>query len=128
MKPFFVVVIFTIFSCTPEKKEPETREQKIKNQFSQWDGSHLALTNLIKEKMNDPSSYEHVKTEYTIREYYIMVKTTFRGNNKFGAKVLDKVYAAVTTNGDVMETDKEDIWLKRDLLIEAQERAKENKK
>ena len=40
------------------------RNAWIKSQFSVWDGSHLGLTNAIKEYLNDEKSYEHIATSY----------------------------------------------------------------
>ncbi|MCR4903218.1 MAG: hypothetical protein K6A23_10180 [Butyrivibrio sp.] len=36
----------------------------IRNQFSAWDGSHIELTKLIKENLNDEDSYKHIETTY----------------------------------------------------------------
>lgn len=36
----------------------------VGEQFSWWDGSHIELTKLIKNRLNDEKSYKHIKTEY----------------------------------------------------------------
>lgn len=79
------------------------KQEKISKQFSAWDGSHLRLTSMIKENMNDPDSYEHVKTLYAIRGDKIYIETTFRGKNAFGGKVLNKVTANADMNGNIIE-------------------------
>lgn len=75
------------------------RKKKIEEQFSAWDGSHLKLTQYIKDNMNDPKSYEHVKTVYWDKGDHLVVRTTFRGKNAFGGVVINHATAYVTLNG-----------------------------
>ncbi|MFZ3172087.1 MAG: hypothetical protein WA118_08915 [Carboxydocellales bacterium] len=88
-----------------QKKEQEAQERKnmIEKQFSAWDGSHITLSKYIKESMNDPDSYEHIKTVYRDMNDYLMVTTTFRGANAFGGVVKNSVTAKVALNGDIIE-------------------------
>lgn len=79
----------------------EARKKKIESQFSAWDGSHPNLEQLIKESMNDPDSYVHVKTVYWDRGDYLIVRTTFRGKNAFGGVVRNSVTAKVSLDGQV---------------------------
>jgi len=81
----------------------ESRDQLIKKQFSPWDGSHRALNELIKISMNDPGSYKHVDTVYWDRGDFIIVRTSFRGKNVFGAYVLNWVKVKVDLNGNILE-------------------------
>ncbi|MHB1351688.1 MAG: hypothetical protein ACYC5S_02195 [Thiobacillus sp.] len=67
---------------------PEHKE-KVRAQFSAWDGSHRGLENVIKSKMHNPSSYKHVETQYLDKGDYLIVSTKFRGKNAFGATVLN---------------------------------------
>lgn len=84
-------------------KRKNERTEKIKKCFSSWDGSHRGLTSYIKETMNDPSSYEHAKTVYWDRTDHLVVQTTFRGKNGFGALILSRIKAKVDLNGNVIE-------------------------
>lgn len=113
-----ILLIFLLSACEPEKKAPLTRVEKIKAQFSGWDGSHINLTKVIKANMNDPDSYEHVETRFLDRDEYVLVITKFRGNNAFGGKVVNVMYAQVTSNGDVLETSDHDVWEERRQLVE----------
>ena len=79
------------------------RDQQIAKNFSTWDGSLPALTALIKETMNDPDSYKHVKTIYWDKDDYLIVKTTFRGKNGFGGVVTNSLIAKADLNGNVIE-------------------------
>lgn len=83
-----------------EKKE---REKIVEEQFNKLDGSHRALTLLIKKNMNDPDSYEHVSTQFRDDNQDIFVVTKFRGKNSFGGKVINTVAAKVDFNGNVIK-------------------------
>jgi len=80
------------------------RKKKIDAQFSGWDGSHINLTKLIKESMNDPDSYDHVETVYWDQKNHLIVSTTFRGKNAFGAVVKDYIKAKVSLDGVILKT------------------------
>ena len=79
------------------------RKKKIERQFSAWDGSHRNLERLIKKTMNDPGSYDHVKTVYWEMGAYVVVKTTFRGKNAFGGVVVNWVKAKVDLDGNIIK-------------------------
>jgi len=81
----------------------KARKKKIESQFSSWDGSHHNLERVVKESMNDPDSYEHIKTIYWDRGNYLIVKTTFRGKNAFGGIVKNSVTAKVSLDGQVLQ-------------------------
>jgi len=91
-----------------ERRENEARaeverKKKIKDQFSKWDGSHIALSIWIKAWMNDPDSYKHVKTTYWDNGDHLIVRTEFRGKNGFGGVVKNSWKAKVDLNGNVIE-------------------------
>lgn len=88
---------------TRKEFEQKEREKIVEEQFSKFDGSHKALTLLIKKNMNDPDSYEHVSTQFRDDNENIFVVTKFRGKNTFGAKVINTVSAKVDFNGNVIE-------------------------
>lgn len=88
-----------------KKKEKQEKERKLllEKQFSAWDGSHRGLTEYIKSAMNDAKSYEHVETKYWDFKDYLVVQTTFRGNNAFGGKVINTIKAEVSLDGKVLK-------------------------
>lgn len=89
-----------------KKKEQEAkREERIERQFSGWDGSHRNLERLVKDSMNDPDSYEHVKTVYWDRGDTLKVVTTFRGKNAFGGMVVNSVGAIVDLDGNILSVE-----------------------
>lgn len=71
----------------------ERRIQMIERQFSPFDGSHSKLEDYIIRRMNDPDSYEHLRTTYEDHDIYVLVETTFRGKNAFGGKVINTIRA-----------------------------------
>ncbi len=81
-----------------EEEKKEKRKEELRVCFSVWDGSHRNLTEFIKENMNDPDSYEHVETVYQDMVSVLIVETTFRGTNQFGAVVKNMVKARVSAD------------------------------
>lgn len=99
-------VAFYSAKITKKKKRiraAKKRKEKIEAQFSAWDGSHINLERLIKRSMNNPDSYDHVKTIYWDRGDFLVVRTTFRGTNVFGGVVTNSVTAKVSLDGQVIE-------------------------
>lgn len=77
-------------------------QKEVGSLFSIWDGSLPSLEKRIKDSMNDPSFYQHVKTVYSDSGEYILVTTNFRGKNGFGGVVLNQVTAKVDLHGNVI--------------------------
>lgn len=63
--------------------------------FSSWDGSNRELVKFVKNNMNDPKSFEHVKTNYWVGKDYAVVEMQFRGKNAFNAVVTNVVSAKI---------------------------------
>lgn len=104
-----VLVFFLIIFLTPKKQpdppaapktKQELRTEKIIGLFSSWDGSLYELNSYIKKNLNDPKSFEHVKTTYSDYGSYLVVKTVYRGKNAFGALVVNSITAQVDLNGN----------------------------
>lgn len=85
------------------ENDPSSLNNKInldtfQSNFSGWDGSYRPLEKLIKDNMNDDSSYKHVSTVYHLvlnKDPHAIVKTTFRGTNAYGGMVKQTVAARV---------------------------------
>ncbi len=92
----------------PKQSYQESRDEKIKKQFSAWDGSHIKLTEYIKGIMNDPDSYQHVETKYWDKGDYLIVFTQFRGKNMFGGVVKNGCLAKVSINGNILHVFNQD--------------------
>ena len=85
-----------------DKQAKVERNDKINRQFSPWDGSHRKLERFVKDRMNDPSSFDHVKTTYADKGSYLLVQMTYRGTNSFGALILTQITAKVDFDGNVL--------------------------
>ena len=96
---------------TAEEKAAAAAQQRkalIEKQFSNWDGSHLALTKYIKKNMHDPKSYKHVETRYRDDGDFVTVQAKFRGTNAFGGVVMNTVVAKCSIDGQVLEIISQD--------------------
>lgn len=100
-----IILAFVYESNRPQpvKSEKEIRMEKIQGQFSAYDGRHKNLTNIVKAGINDPRAFEHVKTTYTDKGKYLLVRMVFRGKNAFGGIVVNTLRAKVNIDGDVLE-------------------------
>ncbi|WP_416305191.1 hypothetical protein [Neptunicella sp. SCSIO 80796] len=90
-------------TATPKPKAPPTIDEKIKKQFSAWDGSHYGLEKIIKKSMNDPDSYKHIETRYVKEDNDILVITEFSGKNAFNATVKNSIAGKFTFDGQLLE-------------------------
>jgi len=102
----FIIVQMELEALTSYKEqniENETKKLKIKKLFHPWDGSNISLERHIKSKMNDPKSYEHVKTTYQIKDEKLIIYTEFRGKNSFNAMVLNNAVAVEDFDGNILE-------------------------
>lgn len=86
----------------------EQHEQKVRAQFSGWDGSHRNLVEMVKRQMNDADSFEHVETRYWDQGDHLSLRMTFRGNNAFGAKVINEVAATSDMDGKILSLESVD--------------------
>ncbi|MFV0575976.1 MAG: hypothetical protein ACK5NC_11280 [Vibrio sp.] len=82
-------------------KEKADRQSMISEHFSRYSGDYIPLAAFIQQRMNDPDSYEHVNTVYWDKGDHLIVETTFRGKNKFGAKAISTITAQATLDGNI---------------------------
>ena len=88
------------------KRQKRYNASRFRQEFiSSWDGSCRPVVNAVKSVMDDPDSFEHVKTEWwtlkgTTDQY--LIHMTCRGNNKFGAKILTKIEAVCREDGSIV--------------------------
>lgn len=74
---------------------------KVKKLFSSYDGHNIYLERAVKERMNNPKSYEHVATKYEVDGNKIKVYSQFRGTNGFNAIILTDAYAEMDFDGNI---------------------------
>lgn len=100
-----IIMMLTYVTCESEPDKPLTKkelhEQNINKLFSAWDGSHINLSKKIKEALNDPESYEHIKTTYKDLDSILVISTTFTAKNGFGGRLKKEVIATSDTLGNV---------------------------
>lgn len=87
-----------------DRKAKEVRADQ--HCFSAWDGSHRGLESLIKRSLNDPDSYQHIETRFSITNGggEKVVSMEYRARNVFGGMVVKTVRA--TTNNTTCEVIK----------------------
>ncbi|AER31191.1 hypothetical protein [Pantoea ananatis] len=86
------------FERAPSELSKKVNFDHFQSNISAWDASYRPLEKLIKDSMNDESSYEHVSTTYSFilnDNPHAVVKTSFRGKNGYGAVVKNTVTARV---------------------------------
>ena len=104
-----LVVVISVWSISggEEKAEKqltakELRAQEISKCFSAWDGSHIQLTERIKNSLNDEDSYEHERTVYVDMDSLLLVETTFSAKNGFGGRLKKTVIAQTNLDCEVV--------------------------
>ncbi|GEM_PF-1934381 len=94
------------YERSPSSLSDRINFDNFQENFSAWDGSYRPLETMIKESMNDDSSYDHVSTTYRLvlnKDQHAVVKTIFRGKNAYGAVVKDSVTARVNIQSGKVE-------------------------
>ena len=106
-----VVVLIFNSTCESEPELPLTKQEihkeNINKLFSAWDGSHIELTKRIKETLNDPKSYEHIKTTYRDLDSLLIITTTFTAKNGFGGTLKKEMIVVSDTLGNIVEVVKD---------------------
>jgi hypothetical protein len=78
------------------------RKKELSKYFSGWNGSHIKLTKLLKEKLDDPESFDHAETTYWDYGDRIRVVMEYRTKNKFGALVKSEALGWFNNEGTVI--------------------------
>ncbi len=109
----FVLFIGYCFSGGSED-EPmtaqELRQYKLDGIIQKWDGgSFYPLVEYTKQYMNDPSSFEHVKTTWTDDggSDTLRIRMTFTGANMLGGRAKHQVYAEMDIDGQILKFEQE---------------------
>lgn len=72
--------------ATQEVAREKTPEEKA-GRFFGFDGESPKLSRYIKKQLNDPESFQHIKTAHKIEGGQLKAFTEFRAKNGFGALV-----------------------------------------
>lgn len=111
-----IVLLFIIIkscnSCS-SKHDAEMKELKTTN-YPEWrhrkamalvdpDGSIDEVEHAVQQLLKDPSSYEHISTQFDPVGDNFKVVTRFRGKNSFGALVPHMAEATIDIEGTVLD-------------------------
>lgn len=97
------VFLFIVLAVFQEEKEL-TPQELITNQFSPADGRHYNLQFFVEDHLDNPNSFEHVETRYSVKDDHILVQMKYRASNRFNALILKEVLAKVDLEtGHVLE-------------------------
>ena len=87
-------------------KKGKERMEKIKRQFSSWDGSHIQLERILKKNLKDPDSYQHIESSYKFLDNgNIKVYLKYRAKNSFGGYNIGVIAGEVTVDGTVLSVE-----------------------
>jgi RNA polymerase subunit RPABC4/transcription elongation factor Spt4 len=78
----------------------ESIPSQIRHQFNS-NGEHKYILKFLKRKMNDPESYQHVKTTYDLGETTVIVTTIYRGKNSYGGVIKREIVGTFNLQGQV---------------------------
>lgn len=98
-------VLSRVINDSPEsvqKPASETRVDRIKKAFSQWDGSQSNLVEWVKSSMNDPKSFDHLETVYREKGDSLFVIMQFTGKNAFGGVVKNTATCWTDLDGNII--------------------------
>lgn len=98
----FLIAFGFIMDANTQRQKVVIRADKIKKQFY-TDGSHRAVVILIMRSLHDPDSYEHEETKYWDKGDHLLIRTSFRGKNRFGDLVRYRIEAKVDPEGKVFQ-------------------------
>lgn len=108
----FFIVIKSCNSCAA-KEYAEMEELKFSN-YPEWrhrkvmalvdpDGSIDEVEYAVQKLLKDPSSYEHISTQFDPVGDSFKIVTRFSGKNSFGAVVPHVAEATIDIEGNVLE-------------------------
>ena len=80
----------------------ERHADKVQRLFAP-DGSLPALKVYVKERMDDPASFEHVRTEYIETGGCLYVQMKYRGKNAFNATKTEVISVEAGYDGVVLQ-------------------------
>jgi hypothetical protein len=103
-----------IYSINPTQQnkilvKQSSRASKVAQQFRLWDlpthRRHRNFERIIKANLNNPSSYEHVKSTYKASDdfTYIIVTTVYRGTNAYNSTVTEWAKAKFDLDGNLLQ-------------------------
>lgn len=99
---FVLLISGLIYISSSGEERPPTRQEKINELFSVFDGSHRNLEKIIIDNLNDPDSYEHIETQYNDNDTSLVIQTTYTAKNALGGTVKKVIVAESDTLGNII--------------------------
>ena len=83
-------------------RQAEKAKDMEEEVFAPGLGRCYSLEQYVQDRMNNPSSFEHVRTTHATYPDHYTVILKYRGTNKFGAVVTEAVQADLDLKGNVI--------------------------
>lgn len=97
------LVKFNHYNSKYNAQQEEINKQKMIEDLFWADGSFYPLNKLIKESLNNPDSFVHVRTKAARRGDYLVIFVTYRARNGFNAVITNEVSALISISGDIIK-------------------------
>jgi len=88
---------------TPQQLESNKHDKWVDYQFDNYNGGRGQLIKMVKENLNDPSSFEYVSTTRKLDKDDLIITMKYRAKNVLGAKIPLEVEARVRYVDDSIE-------------------------
>ena len=90
-------------TLTPQQIESNKHDKWVEEQFKGGTGGRAKLIMMVKENLNDPSSFKHVSNTRSFEGKDLIITMKYRAENGFGAKILLEVRAKIYYVDDTVE-------------------------
>lgn len=102
---FFIIALGQHELDRISKLSPEdARAENIKQSFNR-DGSHKMTTRLVKMRLKDPDSFQHINTSYVENENHLDITMTYRAKNSFGGYTQSTIKSQAKPNGELINAE-----------------------
>lgn len=95
-----------VTNALESKRKIERLTAAAPGQFAGPGGPHRLLELHVRSSLNDPGSYQHVRTAYGIGDDGISIEMTFRARNAFGGILTKTVYGKADADGNLVYVSK----------------------
>ena len=85
---------------TPAQTESNKHDKWVEYQFANYQGGRAKLIKIVKDNMNDPSSFKYVSNTKAFMGKDLIIDMVFRGKNGFGAIVEQSIKCRVSYADD----------------------------
>ena len=83
-------------TLTPQQIESNKHDKWVEEQFTQYDGGRAKLIKMVKDNLEDPSSFKYVSDTRSFDGKDLIITMTYRTRNVFNAIISLEVKARVS--------------------------------